>query len=378
MNWSMTAGIVIGLVVLAGVLLITGCGPLDDSGGSAATPTAVPVSPEPGGEWWEVYFTDPERINDPDNLVGSIAEKLIGRIDAAQDTIDVAAFEADYFPIADALEAAAGRGVDVRWITDDEHGIEADEDDEIGLFEALEDAGVEVQDDDRSALMHNKFIIFDGQTVWTGSTNLTRNGSFRNNNNVLVMESAELATIFEREFEEMWDGEFGPRSPSTIGQQSLEIEGTPLRVLFAAEDEVISELAPLVASAEESIRFMAFSFTHDDMGAAVLERAAAGVDVRGIFEKRGSQTEFSELGALLCAGLPVRQDGNPGTFHHKVFVIDDQVVVTGSLNFSNNADDSNDENVVIVANGDIAAAYLDEFYRRWAEAVEPEASELGC
>ena len=123
---------------------------------------------------------------------------------------------------------------------------------------------------------------------------------------------------------------------------------------------------------------MAFSFTHDDLGAAVLERAQAGVDVQGIFETRGSETEFSELGPLFCAGLPMRQDGNPGTFHHKVFIIDGQLVVTGSLNFSNNADDSNDENVVIVANEDIAAAYLEEFDRRWAEAVRPEASELGC
>jgi phosphatidylserine/phosphatidylglycerophosphate/cardiolipin synthase-like enzyme len=370
-NKKISAGFAVSFVFLAGLFLITGCG----SGSTAVSPTTEPGR---GGDWWEVYFTDPQRINDPDNLAGSIPEKLIERIDAAQETIDIAAFEADYFPISDALAAAAGRGVVVRWMTDDENGIEADEDDGIGLFEELEDAGVEVRDDGRSALMHNKFIIFDGHTVWTGSTNLTRNGNFRNNNNVLVLESARMGRIFEREFEEMWNGEHGPRSPSTVEQQSMEIQGTPLRVLFAAEDEVISELTPLVASAEDSIRFMAFSFTHDDLGAAVLERAQAGVDVQGIFETRGSETEFSELGPLFCAGLPMRQDGNPGTFHHKVFIIDGQLVVTGSLNFSNNADDSNDENVVIVANEDIAAAYLEEFDRRWAEAVRPEASELGC
>jgi phosphatidylserine/phosphatidylglycerophosphate/cardiolipin synthase-like enzyme len=74
--------------------------------------------------------------------------------------------------------------------------------------------------------------------------------------------------------------------------------------------------------------------------------------------------------------VPVRQDGNPGTFHHKVFVIDEQTLITGSLNFSENADDSNDENVVIISNGDIAAQYVQEFDRRWAEATEPEG--LAC
>jgi phosphatidylserine/phosphatidylglycerophosphate/cardiolipin synthase-like enzyme len=74
----------------------------------------------------------------------------------------------------------------------------------------------------------------------------------------------------------------------------------------------------------------------------------------------------------------VRQDGNPRTFHHKVFLIDDEIVITGSLNFSENADDSNDENVVIVANGDIAAQYLGEFERRWAEAEEPDRADMNC
>jgi phosphatidylserine/phosphatidylglycerophosphate/cardiolipin synthase-like enzyme len=267
----------------------------------------------------------------------------------------------------------------VQWVTDDEHGIEADEEEDHGQFAMLEKAGIHIKDDSRGALMHNKFWIFDGQTVWTGSTNITVNGMFKNNNNVIVMDSPALAAIYEREFAEMWQGgEFGPRSTSTVGEQETTIDGTPVRVLFAAEDDVAEQLVPLLESAQSSIRFMAFSFTHDEMGAAVLARAQAGVDVKGIFETRGSETEYSELPALYCAGVPVRQDGNKNTFHHKAFVIDDKTVVTGSFNFSDNANESNDENVVIVANSDIAALYLQEFERRWAEAGEPEAPDMNC
>jgi phosphatidylserine/phosphatidylglycerophosphate/cardiolipin synthase-like enzyme len=53
-------------------------------------------------------------------------------------------------------------------------------------------------------------------------------------------------------------------------------------------------------------------------------------------------------------------------------------VVTGSLNFSENADDSNDENVVLVSNRDIAAQYLQEFEHRWAEAEAPDPAEMNC
>jgi phosphatidylserine/phosphatidylglycerophosphate/cardiolipin synthase-like enzyme len=161
-----------------------------------------------------------------------------------------------------------------------------------------------------------------------------------------------------------------------IEDQDLTIDGTPIQVLFAAEDHVVSALVPLVESAEESIRFMAFSFTHDELGAAVLERADAGVDVQGIFETRGSETEFSELTNMYCAGVPVLQDGNPGTMHHKVIVIDGRIVVTGSANFSNNADRSNDENVLIIAHEDMGQAYLREFDRLWVEGEEP--FDLDC
>ena len=281
---NMTILITIGGAILAIFYVLTG----SDLLGLFASPEeeVAPIEiydTSGSGDWWQVYFTDPVNMNDPDNLTGSIPEKLIYFIDNAKQTIHIASFEFDLDPVAEALIAAHERGVEVQWVTDDEYGIDADEEEGHGQFEMLEDAGIEVKDDGRGALMHNKFWIFDGQLVWTGSTNITKNGNFRNNNNVIVIRSTRLAEIFEREFAEMWeDGEFGPTSPSTVNRQSVTINGTPVRVLFAAEDEVISELIPLVEGAQQSIRVMAFSFTHDALGAAVLARAEAGVDVKAI------------------------------------------------------------------------------------------------
>ncbi len=379
MQQNITIILVVGGLILFAFYLATGSDPLglfsDGESGLQSTGTLID---DVGGEWWNVYFTDPVRVNDPENLAGSIPEKLIEYIDNANASIHIASFEFDLTPVAEALISAHQRGVEVLWVTDDENGIEADEEEGHGQFELMEKAGIEIKDDARSGLMHNKFWIFDNQVVWTGSTNITQNGNFRNNNNVIVITSPRLAGIYEREFDEMWAGEFGVTSPSTVNQQALTLNGTPIQVLFAAEDDVADRLVELLETAEKSIHFMAFSFTHELIGETILSKSTDGVEVMGIFETRGSETEFSRLPVFYCAGLDVRQDGNPGTFHHKVFVIDQRVVVTGSYNFSNNADQSNDENVIIIENSDIADRYLQEFDRRWSEAAEPDRADMDC
>lgn len=346
----------------------------------AGNPTEKPVPPvsNVSGDWWEVYFADPLNINQSDIWQDSIEARLIEHINASQKSIHIASFEFDLTPVAEALIAAKKRGVDVRWMTDDEHGLEADEEPGHGQFAMLEEAGIEIKDDGRSALMHNKFWIFDDEWVWTGSTNITVNGIFKQNNNAIAIRSTKLAEIYEREFQEMWDGEHGIRSPSTVEQQSLTINGTPVQVLFAAEDGVIGHIIPYVDNAQHSIRFMAFSFTDYPLAKAMIDRAAEGVDVAGVFEKVGSETEFSELRTLLCAGVPVRQDGNPSFLHHKLIIIDERIVLTGSLNYSTSAEESNDENVIIIENPEIAALYMQEFQRVWAQGEDPSVEAIGC
>jgi phosphatidylserine/phosphatidylglycerophosphate/cardiolipin synthase-like enzyme len=356
-------------------------------GPTVAAPTVLSPIPQPqspasgtpvSADWWEVYFADPLNIKDPNNWQNSIEAHLIDKINAAQTSIHIASFEFDLDPVADALVAAKERGVDVRWVTDDENGLEADEEPGHGQFALLEEAGIEIKDDARSALMHNKFWIFDRQWVWTGSTNITVNGIFKQNNNVIAIRSTRLAEIYEREFEEMWNGEFGPRSPSTVDQQSITINGTPIQVYFSAEDDVLNHIIPIVESAQSNIRFLAFSFTDYPLAKAMIDRAAAGADVAGVFEKVGSETEAAELRTLYCAKVPVRQDGNPSFLHHKLVIVDNRYVITGSLNFSTNADTSNDENAIVIDNPDIARLYMQEFERVWAQASDPDPAFIKC
>jgi len=348
---------------------------------AVTAPIPRPTLPAAGGELprdigfdagaWAVLFSPGARGNQANGQY--IIDKLIGYIDAAQSTIDLAVFETNLTPVAEALIRAHERGVAVRWITDDENGRDADDEAGRGQFALLEAAGIPVRDDLRSAFMHNKFILIDGHILWTGSMNLTTNDVFRNNNNVVVLDSPAAVAVYAREFEEMWSGQFGPRSPSNVNGQTVQTAaGLPITIRFAPEDEPFDSLVQLAALANESIRFMAFSFTEDELGAVMRARANEGVVVQGIFETRGSETIYSEMPAMFCAGLEVRQDGNPGTFHHKVIIIDDFVVVTGSMNFSDNAADSNDENIIAIADPAIGRLYREEFVRRWAEATTPD------
>jgi len=325
-------------------------------------------------DFWQVYFTAPSNTRDRSQYTNGVDVQLARAIDSVRNTLDIAAFELNNETITEAIFNAHERGVRVRIVTDDEHGLE---DDDSTLVE-LELAGVPIVDDDRSALMHNKFMLMDGATVWMGSMNYTVNGVYRNNNNVLVLRSVRAVEAYQAEFDEMFErGEFGPRS-SENNTGNFTQNGVPIEVYFASENEVVDEIIAEINRAQRNIRFMSFSFTRDDIGAALLGRAAAGVDVQGVFENTGSVTQFSELPRLFCAGIDVRQDGNNGILHHKVFVIDEQVVITGSFNFSNNAVESNDENVVIIRDPDLAALYLEEFGRVQRIAERPTNEETDC
>jgi phosphatidylserine/phosphatidylglycerophosphate/cardiolipin synthase-like enzyme len=267
--------------------------------------------------------------------------------------------------ITTALLDAQARGVRVRIVTDNEHGVE---DDDTTLVE-LQLAGVPIVDDARSGLMHNKFMIMDSSVVWTGSTNYTVNDVYRNNNNMLVLHSPLAVTAYQSEFDEMFlYRRFGVTS--TRGNSiAYEQDGIPIEIYFASEDPVMDAILAQIRAAQSNVRFMAFSFTYDALGMALLERQQAGISVQGIFERVGTGTPYSEAGRLICNGLDVRRDLNPFVLHHKVFIIDDSTVITGSFNFSNNAVSQNDENLVIIRDPLLAALYIEEYNRMLANSA---------
>jgi len=205
------------------------------------------------------------------------------------------------------------------------------------------------------ALMHNKFCVFDSEIVWTGSMNPTENDNFRNNNNIIIIRSRSIAENYLDEFEELKRGEHGKggKVRNTGGQ----LGGIPVENYFCPEDNCKLQVLQELKAAKSSAYFMTFSFTDEDIANQLYNLWHEGLDVRGVFEKRqeSSYSQFSGLSEFSIL------DRNPGTMHHKVFIIDNATVITGSFNPTKNANERNDENIIIIHDAAIAGKFVEEF-----------------
>jgi phosphatidylserine/phosphatidylglycerophosphate/cardiolipin synthase-like enzyme len=328
-----------------------------------ASPETVGAAGAEDG-WYSVYFSRPQESVGPSYRGGPDAP-LAEAIRQARLSLDLAILGLDLWSLRDALKAAHRSGIVVRIVTDSD-SLEGPE------IQALVEAGIPVIGDQEESLMHNKFIIIDRLEVWTGSMNLTLGSAYFNENNLIRIHSAELAENYLAEFEEMFsEGRFGAGSPMNTPHPVISIAGTRVETYFSPEDGTAERLVALIREAQESVYFLAYSFTSDEIAAALLEKAQEGVIVAGVMDESQARTNTgSESERLRAAGLDVYLDGGQGSMHHKVFLIDETIVVTGSYNFSANAEERNDENTLILYNPEITELYLAEFNRIYAEAQQ--------
>lgn len=314
----------------------------------------------------EVFFSDPQRA-DARSYRGGPDEALAAAIDGARASVDAALHDLNLWSIRDALLDAQARGVQVRLVVESDNLARREE-----LQELLE-AGIPLVEDRDEDRMHDKFVVIDQYEVWTGSMNLTTNGAYLNRNDLLHVESLALAAAYTAEFEEMFvQGLFGEESPGGAPTR-LQLGQTQVEAYFAPEDDVAGRLVDLIEDAEESVYFFAYSFTDDDIAEALIAAADRGVTVRGVLDRgQVASNTGGEYANLLAAGIDVRQDGERDNLHSKLFIVDGHIVVTGSYNFSRNAAERNDENVLFIWDAALAAHYTAEFETVWALALPPQ------
>ena len=217
---------------------------------------------------------------------------------------------------------------------------------------------------DSWGLMHNKFCVIDGKTVTSGSMNPTFNDAYKNNNNLLIIQSTLLAQNYEDEFQEMWQGEF--KKGNKIRNPTIKINQTIVQNYFCPEDLCAEQVKEELKKAEKSILFMTFSFTHNGIANILLLKHLDGIDIHGVMEAR-QVTEYSVFKVLKYQEMDVRKDGNKQNMHHKVFIIDEKTVVTGSFNPTAGGNERNDENVLIIEDEGIAQRFVQEFWKVYGE-----------
>lgn len=108
---------------------------------------------------------------------------------------------------------------------------------------------------------------------------------------------------------------------------------------------------------------MSFSFTNEEISDALITKN--DLDIRGIFDAQQSSNKFSQLKRLQEFGINAKKDKNKYKMHHKVFIIDNETVVTGSFNPTLSADTKNDENLLIIHDRKITDTFLKEFDSLW-------------
>jgi phosphatidylserine/phosphatidylglycerophosphate/cardiolipin synthase-like enzyme len=132
---------------------------------------------------------------------GAAQRLVIKVIDSAHSSIEMAAYEFTSKPIADALIRAARRGVKVYLVADAGANASGGAS-RVGYVSADVSARV----DDVYAIMHNKFVVVDEETVETGSFNYTHAAAASNAENVVVLwHRPDVASAYVRRFQDLWN-----------------------------------------------------------------------------------------------------------------------------------------------------------------------------
>jgi len=230
-------------------------------------------------------------------------------------------------------------------------------------------------------LMHNKFIVRDRKSIWTGSTNPTDDAFTLMENNIVTIDSEALAGYYAQEFEQLWEEE----NFDTTGD--IRTVATPItftgqsgdaRVMFSpgCGQEIDSEIARRVREAKHRVRVCSLLINSgpliSELGNLLRRR---DVKIDGIYDRTQMEEVYRQwqevpsnrwkipaLQEIITrAGLvgknstPYTPTGRHDFMHNKVLVIDD-TVITGSYNFSRSAE-FNAENILFIDSASLAETY---------------------
>jgi phosphatidylserine/phosphatidylglycerophosphate/cardiolipin synthase-like enzyme len=153
----------------------------------------------------------------------------------------------------------------------------------------------------------------------------------------------------------------------------------PVELYFSPSDGTTSKIIKTLNKATGSIDFGILTFTRTDIANLLIAKKKAGIKVHGVMDNKIDQGCVFD--ALVASGLDVHLKGIAiaGLLHHKYGLVDaesfnpDQYVITGSHNWSSSAENSNNENTLIIKSQRIANLYLQEFSSRYTEAGGADA-----
>jgi phosphatidylserine/phosphatidylglycerophosphate/cardiolipin synthase-like enzyme len=317
-----------------------------------------------------------------------VAHRVADFIDGAERSLDVAQYDFHLAPetaavVGGAIRQAAKRGVAVRFLYNVDHRnpipVPPPPEPDAVLIESLEVparaiAGV-------PDLMHHKFAVRDGTTVWTGSTNWTDESFSRQENVVAIVGSEEVAGRFTRNFDELWETGDVERT-GFVDPDPVQVAGVAVRSWFTPGygEELSHRIGVAIGHARRRVRIASPVITAAPVLSTLAQVISEGtVDVAGVVDQpqvQGVIVQWRQNGNLAWK-LPLLERVMAAPFagkrstpwgvgtlhdfmHAKVTVADDTVFV-GSFNLSRSGE-MNAENVIEFTDEALAgrlAAYVD-------------------
>ncbi|MEM6448998.1 MAG: phosphatidylserine/phosphatidylglycerophosphate/cardiolipin synthase family protein [Cyanobacteria bacterium P01_D01_bin.105] len=363
-------------------------------------------------------YTDPYR-NIPRHG-DDLEKRVISAIDQATVSVDIAVQAFELPLVAEALVRSAQRGVNVRFILENQYATALSPSEPNSRHSTrpnaalalLRDASVPILDDTAdgskgSGLMHHKFVIVDNRWVLTGSANFTYSGihgdldepkSRGNANALLKIDSSAIASQFTAEFNQMWgdgpnqqpDSKFGlqkhiqPAQRTQLPTGTVTVQFSPLSSTKPWELSTNGFIARELSKSQNNIDIALFVFSDQNIANQLQNQVAARTKLRVLIDPTFVYRSYSEaldmLGVTLADQrckieannqpwqVPIKTVGSPqlspgDKLHHKFAVIDHKTILIGSHNWSQAANNLNDETLLIIQNPTVAAHFSREFER---------------
>jgi len=291
---------------------------------------------------------------------------FVNLVNEAKESIDIAIYGYDEVPaITEALKKAHNRGVSIRFVYDSNSNGETFYQDN-DIIKNLASANATDKGKESGSIMHNKFIIFDRQKVFTGSMNFSKTGlSGYDENDVVIINSEDVALLYEKEFEQMIGGKFHNAKVSVTRNNRFKLGETELEVYFSPADKSSRRVVELINNAKDYIYIPTFLITHKEITQALINAKSRGIDVKIIMDANATGTRNIKYKELRAAGIALKFENFAGKLHSKTMIIDDCYIVMGSMNFSNSGENKNDENMLVITNSHFASEYKKFFMYLW-------------
>ncbi len=318
-----------------------------------------------------LYYTDYTKHLIPNkNCSTSECMAFLNLVNNAKSNIDIAIYGYDEVPaITQALRHAKARGVAIRFVYDEAFNPEKTFYKDNNLIKEISQASMSDKTSSASKsnmLMHNKFIIFDNSTVFTGSMNFSSTGlSGYDENDVIIIHSKEIANIYKQEFEQMLNGKFHKDKTKHHGTNRFQIGSSNIEVYFSPQDKSSNRIIQLINNSTKYIYIPTFLITHEKISQALISAYKKGVDVKIIIDANSTSTQNTKHAKLRGSGIPLKTENYAGKLHSKTMIIDDKYIIMGSMNFSNSGENKNDENMLVISNPKLASNYAEFFKYLW-------------